>query len=118
MIEIWDRNGLLTVAEPVWFFACMFKRHPSIIRHWDDLEEVAILQGVGKDLADGGSRTNSQRSSADRPGTIDFKCPGYCQHGDQQIKCPIEVPFARLLRDPPIPELTFNYTMYTIWLVL
>ncbi|EYB84865.1 hypothetical protein Y032_0308g2043 [Ancylostoma ceylanicum] len=61
MIEIWDRNGLLTVAEPVWFFACMFKRHPSIIRHWDDLEEVATLHGVGKDLADGGSRTKAAK---------------------------------------------------------
>ncbi|KAL6723720.1 hypothetical protein Aduo_018696 [Ancylostoma duodenale] len=51
---------------------------------------------------------NSQRSAADCPGTIDFKCPGYYQHGDQQIKCPIEVPFSKLIRDPTIPELTFT----------
>ncbi|RCN53811.1 zinc knuckle [Ancylostoma caninum] len=55
-----------------------------------------------------GSIRLSQRSAADCPGTIDFKCPGHYQHGDQQIKCPIEVPFSKLIRDPPIPELTFT----------
>ncbi|EYC09102.1 hypothetical protein Y032_0062g3356 [Ancylostoma ceylanicum] len=29
----------------------------KIFRHWEDLEEVAILHGAGKDLAEGGTRT-------------------------------------------------------------
>ncbi|EYC25506.1 hypothetical protein Y032_0011g1241 [Ancylostoma ceylanicum] len=38
----------------------MLKRHPSIIRHWDDSEEVAILHGAGKDSADGGHKKSDE----------------------------------------------------------
>ncbi|EYC12053.1 hypothetical protein Y032_0048g1586 [Ancylostoma ceylanicum] len=56
-IEFRGPKGLLTVAEPVCFLACMFKIYPSMIGRSNNFEDVAIVHGAGKDLGDGGLRT-------------------------------------------------------------
>ncbi|KAK6029636.1 hypothetical protein OSTOST_04251 [Ostertagia ostertagi] len=46
-----------------------------------------------------------RRSDENDPATIDFRCPGYYMHHNQQLPCAIPRPWATVIPNAPIPDM-------------